>query len=176
MVKKVDKDVGKKIRRIKNVKFLVYPKSKIKRKLGINALRFSEKNKVLVADMPDHMKKRGFVGYRSTKARVEGKNKTAIFLSDKLGSNESKVTFWHEAGHHKAKRALTPSIRKKLSKEAKGTKIYNELKSQGYTAKQIPEELLVERFANHKTGRKVIISGEKFPTFKKQFNNLIKRA
>lgn len=175
MVKKVDKDVGKKIRRIPKFSFVVYNKTQVRNKLGSKALKFIKKNKLEVGELPQHLQKRGFVGYRQTGTSIGGKRKTTIFLDKKLKTKERKKTFWHEAGHHKVKKALTPLIRNALEKETKKLQLFKLLRKQGYTKKQVPEEILVEKFATHQTERKVKIS-KSFPIFRKQFNNLVKRV
>jgi len=183
MVKPVDRDLGKKVN-LRRFVFEEYEPREVKSLLGKKALDYLKrrKNKVRVGILPKSLEKRGFVGFRRPGfiSRRTGKESTLILLKKKLRGQELKRTFWHEVGHHEAKRELTKIERAKLKKEIKKTTIYSRIKKAGYTSDQAPEELLVETFAKSKVGIKMTAKEKRLfkknlPTFNSQLKKLLKR-
>jgi hypothetical protein len=107
--------------------------------------------------------------------------KKEIYIDKTLTDKQKRQTVAHEVAHFKLReKGFSPSkFGKDVKNELRRTKIYHNLKQQGYQNKKIPEEAFANYYMQLKTGSKASLQKlkqfeRKYPTIARTFSKLAK--
>jgi Zn-dependent peptidase ImmA (M78 family) len=105
--------------------------------------------------------------------------KRVIILDRTLTDKQKHSTVAHEVGHFKLreKGISSSDFGKRVREELRKTKMYKQLKKEGYERKKIPEEAFAEYYAQKKVGNQATQERlkkfeKKYPTIARKFSKL----